>query len=338
MTRNRVRLSGGAEWQTDFRRRTTGRAPRSAMEIATVRRVLNHTLTELKRAIDRHSVADAADLYALAWQQAAGAPPSETRQQQALLQSYKEILASRRWQEAERLQASSSAPSAPPSRPGRTTAAPPRPPSVSRAEKQKPARPSQQQNRTKKTVAPRVRPAARPVPAAAERPPRQAQPALLETARLYEIATGLRPLLEETAKAGATTSWPLIRKRMPGLGRLHPDDEPVILWLVDEDRQEGEPLLAALVTTGNRQMHPRFPSPNNSACPAGRTPHSSRRHGATRSSRPTSTGATGGDDPRGQESAVRADRRRALRSAASPRGRLFVIIPNTACPARARPG
>ncbi|MFJ5035963.1 hypothetical protein ACIQB5_50225, partial [Streptomyces sp. NPDC088560] len=47
------------------------------MEIATVRRTLNHTLTELKRALDNYEVAPAADLYALAWQQAAGAPPSE---------------------------------------------------------------------------------------------------------------------------------------------------------------------------------------------------------------------------------------------------------------------
>jgi hypothetical protein len=38
-----VRLSGGADWQADFHRRTAGRAPRSAMEIATVRRTLNHT-------------------------------------------------------------------------------------------------------------------------------------------------------------------------------------------------------------------------------------------------------------------------------------------------------
>ncbi|MGJ3558081.1 hypothetical protein ACR6C2_00605 [Streptomyces sp. INA 01156] len=34
----------------------------------------------------------------------------------------------------------------------------------------------------------------------------------------------------------------------------------MILGLVDEDRQDGEPLLAALVTVGNRQMHPRFPA------------------------------------------------------------------------------
>ncbi|MEW2400338.1 hypothetical protein [Streptomyces sp. NPDC046862] len=260
MTRNRVRLSGGTGWQTDFRRRTTGRAPRSAMEIATVRRTLNHTLTELKRAIDRHSVAAAADLYALAWQQAAGAPPSETRQQRALLQSYKEILASRRWQEAERLQASS-VPPAVTSRPGLSVAAPSRPTSAGRTEKRKPAWSSQQQDRPGKPLFPRTRTAAQPTPitVTAKQPSRPGQPVLLDTAQLYEIATGLRPLLEETAKAGATTSWPLIRKRLPGLPRLHPDDESVILWLVDEDRQKGEPLLAALVTTGNRQMHPRFP-------------------------------------------------------------------------------
>jgi hypothetical protein len=262
MTRNRVRLSGGADWQADFRRRTTGRAPRSAMEIATVRRMLNHTLTELKRAIDQHSVAAAADLYALAWQQAAGAPPSETRQQRALLQSYKEILASRRWQEAERLQASS-APPAVTSRPGRSVAAPPRPTPARRTHKPEPGwSSSSQQDRQGKPPAPRRRLAARPADAsaaAAQQPSRPARPALLEAAQLYEIATGLRPLLEETAKAGATTTWPLIRKRLPGLPRLHPDDESVILWLVDEDRQDGEPLLSALVTTGNRQMHPRFP-------------------------------------------------------------------------------
>ncbi|WP_409467269.1 hypothetical protein [Streptomyces sp. HC307] len=102
--KNRVRLSGGTAWQTDFRRRTTGRALRSPMEIATVRRMLNHTLTELKRAIDNYAVAEAVDLYALAWQQAAGAPPSETREHRALLQSYKEILGSRRWRKKERLQ------------------------------------------------------------------------------------------------------------------------------------------------------------------------------------------------------------------------------------------
>lgn len=96
--------------------------------------------------------------------------------------------------------------------------------------------------------------------APAPRPSRSEQPALLESPRRYEIATGLRLLLEDTTRAGATTVRALICKRLPGLPRPHRDDECVILWLVDEDRQDGEPLLAALVPVGNRQMHPRFPA------------------------------------------------------------------------------
>ncbi|WP_326756811.1 hypothetical protein OIE73_39445 [Streptomyces hirsutus] len=46
------------------------------MKIATVRPTLNHTPTELKRAVDNHAVAEAADLYALVWRQAAGALPN----------------------------------------------------------------------------------------------------------------------------------------------------------------------------------------------------------------------------------------------------------------------
>ncbi|MFE7332894.1 hypothetical protein ACFU8W_50480 [Streptomyces sp. NPDC057565] len=70
----------------------------------------------------------------------------------------------------------------------------------------------------------------------------------------------LRPLLEETARAGDTTSWPLIRKHTPNLPRLHRDDEYIILWLVDEDRQEGEPLLSSLLTVRDPRMHSRFPA------------------------------------------------------------------------------
>lgn len=164
-------------------------------------------------------MAEAADLYALAWQQAAQAPPSETRKQRARLASYKEILGSSRWRDD-------------PS---------PEPPA---------------------TTTPARRPAAQAAPAALGSRPssRTAELAPLDAGRLWEIATELRPLLEQTARDGATTSWPAIRKRLPGLPRLHRDDEGVILWLVDEDRQEGEPLLSALVTVGNRQMHPRFPA------------------------------------------------------------------------------
>ncbi|MGJ5832042.1 hypothetical protein [Streptomyces ossamyceticus] len=224
------------------------------MEIATVRRTLNHTLTELQRAIDHHAVAEAADLYALAWQQAAQAPPSETREQRARLASYKEILGSSRWRDEERRQARDASPKAAP-RPEQRAAPRPRP-----GAEPAPTRPAVAWSSSPEppaTTTPERRPAAQAAPGSR---PRTAEPALLDAGRLWEIATELRPLLEQTARDGATTNWPAIRKRLPGLPRLHRDDESVILWLVDEDRQDGEPLLSALVTVGNRQMHPRFPA------------------------------------------------------------------------------
>ncbi|MEU3752971.1 hypothetical protein AB0H17_09450 [Streptomyces olivoreticuli] len=234
------------------------------MEIATVRRTLNHTLAELKRAIDNHAVAEPADLYALAWQQAADAPPSETREQRTRLQSYKEILASRRWRDEERRQAASAPPqvTVPPERTGV-----PRPRSVpfsDRAAEPAPTRKavawSSDGSDPLPAASPRQAGGQAGRPAARDRPsPRTAEPALLEAGRLWEIASELRPLLEQTARAGSTTGWPLIRKRLPGLPRLHRADQGVVLWLVDEDRREGEPLLSALVTVGNRQMPPSFP-------------------------------------------------------------------------------
>ncbi|MFF4398405.1 hypothetical protein [Streptomyces sp. NPDC001480] len=234
---------------------------RTAMEIATVRRTLNHTLTELQRAIDNHRVAEAADLYALTWQQAAQAPPSETREQRARLASYKEVLGSRRWQEEERGQAASPSPKSSP-RPQRRVVPRPRPvvepaPAPSAEVWSPDASPE-----VPAATLPARRPGTQAAPAVVGSRPssRTAEPALLEAGQLWEIATELRPLLEQTARAGATTSWPAIRKRLPELPRLHRDDESVILWLVDEDRQGGEPLLSALVTVGDRQMHPRFPA------------------------------------------------------------------------------
>lgn len=248
------------------------------MEIATVRRTLNHTLTELKRAIDRYAVAVAADLYALAWQQAAGAPPSETREQRAQLKDFKDILGSRRWQDEERRQAAAAPLKSVPSKPRPAVAAAPQGrPGAARAGGSVVRSPDR---KTTPSAAPRrsSAPSRLPVPVSAPtpipapdltpvvapvvkvRPPRREVPALLETGQLWEIATELRPLLEQTARAGSTTTWPQIHKRLPGLPRLHADDQCVLLWLVDEDGRRGEPLLSALVTVGDRQMHPRFPA------------------------------------------------------------------------------
>ncbi|MEU5417589.1 hypothetical protein [Streptomyces clavifer] len=109
--------------------------------------------------------------------------------------------------------------------------------------------------------------------------PREGQPGFLEAGRLAELATDLRPLLEQTARTGATTTWTVIRKRLPALMGLHRDDESVLLWLVDGDRDQSDPLLSALVTVGDRQMHPRFPAiAEQLGVPAGR---SSTQHRST---------------------------------------------------------
>ncbi|MFD9724615.1 hypothetical protein [Streptomyces sp. NPDC059072] len=252
------------------------------MEIATVRRTLNHTLTELKRAIDGYAVAVAADLYALAWQQAAEAPPSETREQRAQLKDFKDILESRRWQDEERRQAAAAALKSMPPRPKPAVAAAPRvrpgaaradesvgrspdrktTPSTAPPRSSVPSRPPVPVSAPTPIPAPDLTPVVAPVgaPVVKVRPPRRETPALLETGQLWEVATGLRPLLEQTARAGSTTTWPQIHKRLPGLPRLHADDQCVLLWLVDEDGRRGEPLLSALVTVGDRRMHPRFPA------------------------------------------------------------------------------
>lgn len=78
-------------------------------------------------------------------------------------------------------------------------------------------------------------PAPAPSPVVKVRPPRREESALLKTGQLWEIATELRPLLEQTARAGSAITWPQIHKRLPDLPRLHADDQCVLLWLVDED-------------------------------------------------------------------------------------------------------
>ncbi|MGG7568987.1 hypothetical protein [Streptomyces sirii] len=83
---------------------------------------------------------------------------------------------------------------------------------------------------------------------------------MLDAGQLLEISTELRPLLEQIARDGATITWSLIRKCLKNLPHLHKEDQCVVLWLVDEDRRKGEPLLSALVTVGDRQMHPRYPA------------------------------------------------------------------------------
>ncbi|MFB6716843.1 MULTISPECIES: hypothetical protein [unclassified Streptomyces] len=242
------------------------------MDIATIRRSLNGTLTELQRAIDRFDVAKAADLFEWAWHQTSQAPPSEPREQRAQLKDLKEVLGSRRWREEERRLAAQEvrpqpieAPPVPRQRRKKRLVSEQAPVVRPRVvwSSEAPRAPVPDPVQPPVRVAPSA-PAARnavPMSAAEVRPAlRRGQPGLLEAGRLAELATDLQPLLEQTARAGATITWSATRKRLPALPRLHPDDESVLLWLVDDDRDQGEPLLSALVTVGDRQMHPRFPA------------------------------------------------------------------------------
>ncbi|MGX1885804.1 hypothetical protein [Streptomyces sp. NPDC055287] len=154
-------------------------------------------------------MAKAADLYELAWHQASQAPPSETREQRPQLKSFKDILGSRRWRNEERRQAAESpAPKAAPN-PERRVLPKPRPvadPAPTRSVVWSSNPSSEPPKHRQAQTAPAV---------AGSRPSsRAAAPALLEPGRLWEIATELRPALEQTARAGATISWPAIRKRL----------------------------------------------------------------------------------------------------------------------------
>ncbi|SPF04339.1 Competence protein [Streptomyces sp. MA5143a] len=77
--------------------------------------------------------------------------------------------------------------------------------------------------------------------------------------KLSELAAVVRAALEDVAQGGTTTTWSAIRHR-PGadLPHLHPDDQGEVLVLVDVDTPMSEPLLSALVTTNNGEMHPLY--------------------------------------------------------------------------------
>ncbi|MFD9122212.1 competence protein CoiA family protein [Streptomyces bottropensis] len=77
--------------------------------------------------------------------------------------------------------------------------------------------------------------------------------------QLSELAAVVRAALEDAARGGTTTTWSTIRHR-PGaeLPHLHPDDQGEVLVLADADTPMSEPLLSALVTTNNGELHPLY--------------------------------------------------------------------------------
>ncbi|MFE1328812.1 hypothetical protein [Streptomyces sp. NPDC058741] len=164
---------------------------RTPMEIAQLHRSLSHTLLNLQRAVERWAVADATDLYALAWAQVAQAPPSETRKQREELQAFKKVLNSASWLEEGHRRSAAGIRQNDPRRQTSAVPSSPRP-------AEKPAR-----RRAPRRV---VKPAevtganhssSHAASSSSGNPAHTTEPPQLETGRLSEIATELRPLLDE---------------------------------------------------------------------------------------------------------------------------------------------
>ncbi|MFF0425542.1 competence protein CoiA family protein [Streptomyces sp. NPDC004520] len=78
-------------------------------------------------------------------------------------------------------------------------------------------------------------------------------------AKLTELATVVRSLLEDTARNRSTLTWSAIRHRLNvELPHLHPDDQGQVLVLADASTPADEPLLSALVTTNQGDLHPLY--------------------------------------------------------------------------------
>ncbi|MEV4336080.1 competence protein CoiA family protein [Streptomyces sp. NPDC049590] len=91
------------------------------------------------------------------------------------------------------------------------------------------------------------------------RPRTEDAPPRPDEAKLAELAAVVRSLLEDTARNRATLTWSAIRHRLSGeLPHLHPDDQGQVLVLADANTSADEPLLSALVTTNNGDLHPLY--------------------------------------------------------------------------------
>ncbi|CND72706.1 Competence protein [Mycobacterium tuberculosis] len=105
-----------------------------------------------------------------------------------------------------------------------------------------------------------------PRPVVAGRPVRPPRPARIRLVAspaagdlVGKVAPDVRRLLEDTARRQSLTTWRQLGK---GLGRPLPTDPPSrrsILIKVDQDTAPDEPLLSALIMTGDSEMHPLYP-------------------------------------------------------------------------------
>ncbi|WP_431969121.1 hypothetical protein [Actinacidiphila sp. bgisy160] len=258
MTSGRVSLSGGQSWINRLRARTVGREVLSSSQMAVAIGGLNTTLAELKRAVRDYDQVGAADLYALAWHKAADIPVSASREQRSALREIRETIDSQAWKQRSREEAARS------QQPASAVAPPPQPKTTPRARPQRSARP---ESTTRTPIRQSASDQGRAVEPRQSRSDASSQPAseqheaieLLPLGQLLEIASQVRPVLTRIARDRALVTWSDLRQRIHGLPRLSLENQAAVLVLVDQDSDGDEPLLSALVTVGNGQMHPHFP-------------------------------------------------------------------------------
>lgn len=88
--------------------------------------------------------------------------------------------------------------------------------------------------------------------------------------KLNPLESAVKDVLEKTAAAGSTLTWQELRAQLPaGLPRIDPGQQSSILTRIDTSRGPAAPLLSALVTGADRDMHPAYP---RIAAASGRAP------------------------------------------------------------------
>lgn len=81
-----------------------------------------------------------------------------------------------------------------------------------------------------------------------------------ERTPLDPLAQAVRAILQKAASAGTTLTWAQIRQQLPPeLSALGRGEQTPLLIRIDRSRDSSAPLLSALVTGADHDMHPAYP-------------------------------------------------------------------------------
>ncbi|MEU4506931.1 competence protein CoiA family protein [Streptomyces sp. NPDC024089] len=82
----------------------------------------------------------------------------------------------------------------------------------------------------------------------------------LSREQVFQMASAVRAVLEQTARGQALTTWGELRRRLGEgvLPHLHPDDQGEVLVAVERDTPADEPLLSSLIVVGGGEIHPLY--------------------------------------------------------------------------------